>query len=845
MATLVDLTTYKTKSDLQLVEKHNQLVDAVISNFNYTLTQVSDPLPATATGYINDVLVIKPGSTLGYADPNSLLNFGSLFTNFVQNGSQTLSLGNTLAFNLFNFSSLGTYAIRGGTPGGLFTDNITVTQTTQTGDLTETHVVSDFSLTTESGAVTVTSGYFSINSLKVSDYYLPTGTPAEGKILRAAAAGQVTFQDLPEPVLFDGSLFTLKENKPLAFSSVAYPAFNAAFGASATTGVGFSNSVTGHSGSDVLYFTLAGKDLMYMIPTSGPPYIQLRGGLVLADTALMDAVSNPLGSLWYESARDSLVLVTSTGKKYISAQAITKSVNTEEVKDFALQPTSTLTVSAGTEEKPALNIGVAGLASTPSSLKVVVNSQPVAEISTSGIQSANSSAQGTAKIVLSTDLGINNPTNPTYSFAQASGLGVYRSSSNALAVSVKGAPVVEFSEGKVNAKGNPITNVKVPVDPSDAANKEYVDQRVPTGTTPGALPVVDPTASGRYIQSTAKYVNGTLEVGATSQPGAFKVNSALGGSSTIKAPVTNNNLVFELPANSLSGGVLQSSGDRTYWVSVDSITQGSLKTDGSVKLNAGLQASVNTTPGNPLIGKDGTGVYARTDSSPKVGFTANGARLLEVDGQTNVLKGRSDTYNAPLVRLTNSVGSYSTALSGPATPTYAFAGDSMTGLGQKKAQSLSLVVNGAVKMSAVSDGIDVHLGRIKGVADPTVESDAANKKYVDSLVKPRRELSFRVTSLPAGWTTGNSLILSIYDKSLIYQSAYAATVYESSSDSTKVSVPSNFNLNPDCQVYVNNTRLTKMASASGVRQATFASATSILLNYDVSAGAIITVHLPG
>jgi hypothetical protein len=39
-------------------------------------------------------------------------------------------------------------------------------------------------------------------------------------------------------------------------------------------------------------------------------------------------------------------------------------------------------------------------------------------------------------------------------------------------------------------------------------------------------------------------------------------------------------------------------------------------------------------------------------------------------------------------------------------------------------------------------------------------------------------------------------------------------------------------------------RLVKMASASGVRQVTYATSKSILINYNLAVGNIITIHLP-
>lgn len=97
--------------------------------------------------------------------------------------------------------------------------------------------------------------------------------------------------------------------------------------------------------------------------------------------------------------------------------------------------------------------------------------------------------------------------------------------------------------------------------------------------------------------------------------------------------------------------------------------------------------------------------------------------------------------------------------------------------------------------------------------------------------------------MPAGWSSGSALILSLFDKALIYQSASATLTYESEADPAKVLVASNFNTNPKCQVFVENNRLVKKAKASGVRQIAYLSDRSLLLNYNVAVGDVITVQL--
>jgi hypothetical protein len=274
------------------------------------------------------------------------------------------------------------------------------------------------------------------------------------------------------------------------------------------------------------------------------------------------------------------------------------------------------------------------------------------------------------------------------------------------------------------------------------------------------------------------------------------------------------------------------------------LTEGALKADGSVSISGTLNAGADTTPSAPLIGRVNTGVYAGVESDVKVGFSAQGSRLLEANASKNALLGATDIFNAPFIRLSNSLSNYSTA-NGSGAPTYAFAGENNTGLGQTQVQSVSLMVNGSAKFTAGAAGINAHSHKIEGVADPTNAADAATKNYVDSVVKAKKEISFLVGSLPVGWSFGAALILSIYDKALIYNSATAALTYESASNPTTILIPSDFSTNPNCQVYVDNYRLVKMAKNSGIREVAFATARAIVLNYNLAIGQVVTIHLPG
>ena len=846
MPSLTDLTQYSIRSDRQLVDSHNSLLTALNENFSYTLTQVANPIPNIATGQVGQVLAINGSLALQYLPLLQLINVSEVFDNFLQT-SQLLRLGSDLAIGLRGANgTLNTLAFNATLPGGTVVDHVTFDQTSDTGDLTEEHIVNSFVVHADGMNLNATVGFINLNAVRISGYAFPTAPAVAGHILRSDGANNLEFQALPEPVLFDGDYYSLATAKPLALTATTYPELNIAAGAAKDYGFG----VTEGAGIGSMYFRAAGIDVMTMRFPGGvlPPHLELQSALVLPGSAGIRPIlnENPIGSIWYDSGDESIVLVAASGQRRIKSQSLKQSVNTEDVKDFALQPAATLSLAAGTTEKPAFNVGYAGFTSTYDSLKLLVSGSVVASISAAGIQSATIGSIATAKVALGTDIGLNNPAKPTYTFSDAEGLGVYRSDTDAMAIAVKGAAVIEFSKSKIDVKGNLLSNVATPLLESDAATKGYIDEKLPIGNIPGSLPiVVTDLTGGRYTQSEAKYLNGQLELGSRATPAAVRLNSSYGGAVTITAPATNNNTTFELPANSLPQGVLQLNNGKTSWVPVASLTYNAVKADGSILLTQGLSSSADTTPTAPIIGKSGAGLYVSTSTGVKVGFAANGVKLLEVNAAKDALVGRTDVFNAPYIKLGNSLSSYGTAISDGGLPTYSFAGDTSTGLGQTKVQSVGLLVAGVTRFSAGSSSLSAHNNRIEILGEPANATDAATKGYVDKVVKPRVELSFRVTSLPAGWSAGAALILSIYDGALIYQSATGSLIYESASDKTKIVVASNFSTNPDCQVYVASARLVKMAAASGVREVAFASARSIVLNYNLSVGNIVTIHLPG
>jgi len=854
MSSLINLASYKITSEKQLSNNYNLLVDALNSNFDFTLTQVSDPIPSATIGKVKDVLAIKSGFILGYSSLADLISVPDIFNKFLSNTAQSIRLNNNLTFSLLNDAGVSnSLTVAATLPGGTAANNVTFRQLSNVGDMEEIHTVTQFTVVANSGSVNISQGYFQINALKVGTYQFPTTAPQNGQVLQAFD-GNLEFKDFSMHVNLYSNEYQFENKYPLRLSlgqfSTSASGLMLKFGGE-ENGIGYANY--GYSdNSKRLFFRVDAEEVLEIVKPRNignnniAAYIQFNCGLALASSKLIDNLYNPVGALWYEAGTESLVLTTASGIRYISSQSFTGAVNTEEVKDFTLNAASTLRVDKGSTQKPAFNIGDnVGLISDSTSLKFVVNGNPAVQISDVGIESATSSSTATAKITLDDSIGINNSNRPTYSFSGANGLGIFRADTDVIGMAVKGKTILEVAEEKLNLKGNKVTNIATPTESQDAVNKEYVDNLIPLGFIAGSLPIVSSGTVSKYIQSDAKYLNGVLEIGNSANPASLKMNSGGGGVAIIKAPNTVNNIIFELPSNNLNNGILQNVSGQSRWVSIDSITGNILKADGSVSLSKGLNLTVSSTPQNPAIGRGNTGVYATTEQASKVGFSAQGQRLLEANASSRALVGIGDTFNAPFIRLYNTITNYSSI--GSAQPTYAFAGESETGLGQTKVQSVSLFVNGVEKLSANVNGIDVHNNRVQAVSDPIQKTDAATKGYVDSSIKPRKEFGFLVQNLPTGWVSGSggALILSIYDKVLIFGSAAVSLVYESATDSKLAVVPSNFYINPECQVYVDGVRINKMAKPNGIREVSYGTSGSIVLNYDLYIGAIVTIHLPG
>lgn len=854
---LTDLKTFTTLSEKGLLDAYNGLVTATNDNFTF-VSQVTNPLPSIGT--VGQVLSVAAGPVLAYASLPSLINVQSVMDAYLAS-NQTLRLESNLTLRLLDGSSNSqNLIIAATTAGGTVVDSVTFAQTTVLGDMTETHVVNTLSVTADSATVSMTgSAYLEVNRLRIgtggSSYNMPTAPAPAGGYYLANSGGAATWQPLPQPVLSTGGRYQIAISQPLALPaytastlSLVLSGYGSANSTSYDTGFGFVTPGVLGASARRLFMQVDGSEVWRAVKpanvggNSVAPYLQMNTGLALASASLIDPNSNPVGSIWYDSTSDGIVLISASGQRFIGSQAIVSTVNTAEAnKDFALQPSSTLSVAAGSVIKPALNIGTAGLISSGTDVQVVLGGAATAKISATSIEPAAGGASASAKILIDATVGQNDPTKPAYTFPSATGLGVFRASTNAMGVAVQGAKVVEFNTGGISMESLKISNLANPTLNQDAATKAYVDTLVPDATVAGAIAVAV-AGTGYTEEPNLRYQSGALAVGSVSTPGAVNLATSGGGLAQIRPPTSVANSLFPLPNNSLSGGVLQLIGSESSWVPIGNLTTGLLRADGSVPLNSGLTSNIDTTPASPLISRAGIGVYI-SNSASEVGFSSPLYALFKINTSTLMAYGASAEYNAPQIYLTNSILTYGgTGTSG--TPTYAFAGEPTTGVGQLSSNRCSLFVSGNIKLSATATGVTLHSNKITDLGTPTAGTDATTKTYVDTKVDDQREISFRVVSLPTGWTSANPLTLSVFDTQLVYLTNTGTLVAESASLPTALVVPSNFATNPRCQVYVNGVLLAKQANASSVRQAAYGTATSVTLNYNVAVGNIIVVQLP-
>jgi hypothetical protein len=847
---LTPLSSYKTLSDKRLLESFNEAMTAVDDNFAYTLGQVASPVPSLVGVTENSVIAVgKSGANnvLEYKDANELIDLQTVFNSYLDKTAK-VNLPDSLEFSVNSLSApFSNFSVTSRSSSGAGTVNnyMRFTQLSNSGELNETHVVSVFALTSNSISVTANTGFVELNKLQVGNYKFPNAAGTSGQVLRLGAANTLEFAAINNEIVTNSDNYSLSQKKPLLLQGRGQSDVSLAI-YDLNSGIGASNESL--SGNQEVFFKFDNSRLLTMTKPVNPPlggpnsaYLKVEGPIALPSASAISSQNSHEGSIWYDSLNDSLVLLTAKGRLNIKAQvgsAIT-TVNTEEAKAFNFNTGASIVLGNGTNSVPALKLGNAGLASSSQELRVVFGTTPTLKITNAGIEPAVQ-ANGAAKVIFDSGLGLNNPQNPPYTFSGATQLGLYRSAANAIGVAVQGSCVTEFTNNGIDLKSKKLFNLANPTGPLEAVNKQYVDGLLPTGSTANSIPVYN-AATSKYVQSEVKYSAGVLELGSGSNAGSVQLKTTSNGSVTLRAPAGNQSLTFALPNSIIANGILRvNSQGEMYWDTVSSVTSGLLKADGSVNITDTLTFTNSYSAGKPMLSASDAGIYALTN---KVGLSANSSRLLEVDAQSYSLIGHSSQFNAPYIRLNATVANYT---SSPLSiqPTYSFAGNNTTGLGQIAADEVTVVLDGNAGLTVKENEISVHGSVISNVGSPTLNTDAANKEYVDNKYRPIIEISFRVTQLPAGWGDGNSIILSLVDKALIYQNAVAPLVSEPTTYSANLQIPSNFNTNSSCECFVEGFRLVKMAKASGIRQVQYLTSGSLLLNYNVAVDNVITIKIP-
>jgi hypothetical protein len=839
---LISLAGYKTLSDKKLLEAFNEALVAADANFVYTLDQVASPVPSLIGVPEDYVLTVNQSNALEYKDVSSVIDLQTAFNSYL---SKTAKIGLTsnLEFSLAKASfPFAEFSITGRNPAntGPVNNYVTVSQTSNSGQLDEDHSVGLFTVTANSAKLTSTLGYVELNKLQVGNYKFPNAAGTAGQVLTLGASNTLEFVTLNSDLVDAGDKYTLSKDSPLFFEGKSNYNPNITFKDS-NSGLG----VFDDSNSSELFFKLDSSKLLSLkkptVSQNNPadPYIKLEGPTVLPDFASKTSGNSYPGSIWYDQNTKSLVLVSDAGSTFIQGQATAASVNTVEAKTFTMNPNASFALGSGSVAAPSLSVGDVGVTGADKNFTLVFDGSAKVKITQTSIEAAQAS-NGAAKVLLDSAIGINNPANPPYTFAGATQLGLFRSGVNAVGVAVQGTCVSEFTSNGLDLKSKKIFNIGTPTAPSDVTTKSYVDDKLPSGSVAGAVPIYS-VAGQKYVQSEIRYASGVLDVGGAST-GVVRLKNTSGGTTSLRTASGVQNLTFTLPSSNLNNGLLSVNAQgNMYWESRNTVIDGLLKTDGSVPMTSGLNLKGAYTASNVMIGSDGTGLYASSGLNAKLGFASDGLRLAELDAVSETLKGKSDTLNAPVVRLNSSIQAYS-ASADSGLPTYAFAGSATTGVGQLAADTVSLFAAGDTKLSVSSEGVTVHGSSIKNLANPVAAQDAATKAYVDNAVVAPVELSFRVTSLPSGWSPGNALTLSIADKALVYVNTYAYIDFLPNPFPENVVVPENFETSVKCQCYVENFRLIKVPK-NGIRQAARLNGSALILNYNVAVNDIITVQL--
>jgi hypothetical protein len=841
---LTPLISYKTLSDKRLLEAFNEAMTAADANFSYTLGQVASPVPSLSGVAPNSVISVgQSGSSnvLEYKNPNELIDLQAVFTSYL-NDSSKINLTDNLEFSVNTLNApFSNFSITSRALGGAGSVNnyMRMTQLSTTGELEEKHVVSVFSLTSNSVSIASNIGFVEVNKLQVGNYKFPNTAGSQGQILRLGAANTLEFGTFTKDIEEDSNSYYFSKNKSLLLSgkgedevSLALYDLDSGIGTSPDSAIENQEIFFKFRNSRILTMT---KPISPGPGTASSAYLKLESPIALPNAAAINTQTAHEGSIWYDSLNNSLVLVTAQGRLNIRGQTGVNSnlVNTEEAKVFNFNSASSIALGTGSNAAPALKIGNLGLTSAGQEVRFVFGATPALRITDTFLESA-AQASGAAKVVFDNNLGINNPLSPVYTFSGATQLGLYRSATNAIGVAVQGQCVTEFAANGLDVKNKKVFNVSAPTSPLDAANKQYVDSLLPLGSVSSSIPIYS-TASGKYIQSEMRYLAGALQLGSGAAPGAVVFKTVNSGSITLKAPSGTQNTVFTLPNNNLSGGILRVDDEGlTYWDSLTSVTSGLLKADGSVLVTGGIRAATATSKTSPLIGIDSVGMYAQAGGSPKLGFAANGEQLLEINANSKTITGVSPANRGPYIRL---------IAENEINPIYGFIQSQNSGLTYADS-GVALVVNGVRKLTTNATNLSVHNQKVSNLAQPEANTDAATKEYVDT-TSGLVEISFRVDQLPVGWSSAYALRLSLFDKAIIFNDSAVVLPFESDVDPATISIPTNFNTNAKCQCYINSNKLVKMPNAQGIRQVTRFNNSSLILNVFLQIGQIITVQLPG
>lgn len=839
---LTPLVDFSVFNEASLVPNFNSALVAMDANLQFVLAQATAQLPTASLGDVNKVVAVKDVlgvATLGYVPVESILDLQKAYDAFLV-GQSTLTLKQSFDISLINYdNALRAFSITG-RPSNPFSSPANFVEFSQialNGAINETHVVGEFSVTANNVSFSTTVGPVTLNSLQVGDVEFPSVLGAAGTVL-ASQGGQLQFVTLSQPLAEDASAVTLTPSKPLVL-----PGLSTSTNYLASLRLGGVNAGLG-------FITASGD--MFLRTATGPVFettamtgkttrgLRLNTALVLPKQDTQSGTPDE-ASLWYDATATALMLQTAGGPVKIVGQIATGApVTTETAADFDLHPDAKLRLGGGTEGAPSLTIGNSAFSSSEDAIKISVRSNPIVSISKDGVLSSVSTNAAAAALDLNAINGINNPTKPTYSFMGASGLGLFRSATDAMAVAVRGLAVVQFSDKLIDAKGNRITGLGTPKVASDAVSKSYLDSLLPVGTVAGRLSVYDELL-GRYTESDASYSNGVLSLGNSLAAGTMRLMATGGGSVSMRSPAMSAVVDYVLPGSITANGLLTvDAGGVMSWVSRAGVLDGTLQSDGSVALDASLTVSVDSTEDAPIFVRGDMGLFlSAAENLNKFGVSYKGAKVFEIDGSAATLGGVGTAGGNALIRLRNLATETIT------TPTYSFASDPATGLTQTAVGGVGLVVGGQVVLSATSSALDCRTRRITKVAKGIETDDAATIGYVNEKISARKGISFRITALPLGYTANSSveIILSLVDASLVYSSAAATLQYESESALADLKVPDNFNVSPNCQVFIDGLLLRKMPDALSVREARRLNASSLILAFPIEVGSIITVLL--